>query len=94
MSDLAVNLNLSSLIACHECDLLHPIKKLNPGEVAKCSRCCATFYKEKKNSITRTLSLAIDTTQNQVRSYILKGKALRFISDKWSNLLRSVYNTE
>jgi paraquat-inducible protein A len=59
MSNLAVNLNLSSLIACHECDLLHTIKKLNPGEVAKCSRCGATLYKEKENSITRTLSLAI-----------------------------------
>ena len=59
MSNLAVNLNLSSLIACHECDLLHTIKKLNPGEVAKCSRCGATLYKENENSITRTLSLAI-----------------------------------
>ena len=49
----------TSMIACHECDLLHRIKPLPDGTVAKCVRCGAVLYREKKDSLDRTLSLTI-----------------------------------
>ena len=48
-----------SMIACHECDLLHRIQPLPDGTAAKCVRCGAVLYREKKDSLDRTLSLTI-----------------------------------
>jgi paraquat-inducible protein A len=50
---------MSSLIACHECDLIHRIQPLADGGVAKCSRCGASLYRSKINSLDRTLALTI-----------------------------------
>ncbi|MGY9001817.1 MAG: paraquat-inducible protein A [Rhodospirillales bacterium] len=50
--------DLSTLIACHECDLLHRIKPVDEVHTAKCTRCGATLYQERKNSVDRTLALA------------------------------------
>ena len=50
--------DLSTLIACHECDLLHRIKPVDEVHTAKCTRCGATLYQERKNSMDRTLALA------------------------------------
>lgn len=44
-----------SLIACHDCDLLHRIRSLRHGERAKCSRCGALLYRRQRDSIHRTL---------------------------------------
>ena len=44
-------------IACHECDLLHRKRPLQDGQTARCSRCGATLYQKKKNSIERALAL-------------------------------------
>jgi len=49
----------ASMIACHECDLLHRIKPLPEGTAAKCVRCGAVLYRQKKDSLDRTLSLTI-----------------------------------
>ena len=49
----------ASMIACHECDLLHRIKPLPEGTAAKCVRCGAVLYRQKKDSMDRTLSLTI-----------------------------------
>jgi paraquat-inducible protein A len=49
----------TSLIACHACDLLHRIKPLPDGGVAQCMRCGAVLYRQKKDSLDRTLSLTI-----------------------------------
>jgi len=49
----------NSLVACHECDLLHRIKPLPGGGVAQCVRCGAVLYRQKKDSLNRTLSLTI-----------------------------------
>jgi len=49
----------NSLIACHECDLLHRIKPLPDGGVAQCIRCGAVLYRQKRDSLDRTLSLTI-----------------------------------
>jgi paraquat-inducible protein A len=47
----------SSLIACHECDLLHRLQPLPDGGVAKCRRCGAVLHRNKPNSLDRTLAL-------------------------------------
>ena len=47
------------MIACHDCDLLHRIKPLPDGTAAKCVRCGAVLYRQKKDSLDRTLSLTI-----------------------------------
>ncbi len=49
----------TSLVACHECDLLHKIQPLPEGGLAKCSRCGAILYRHKHNSLDRTLALTI-----------------------------------
>ena len=48
-----------AFIACHDCDLLHRIPSVSPGMTAICRRCGALLAKPKKNSIDRTLALAI-----------------------------------
>ena len=48
-----------SLIACHECDLLHKIQPLPDGGSARCVRCVALLDYQKKDSLDRTLSLTI-----------------------------------
>ena len=49
----------NSLIACHECDLLHRVKPLPDGGAARCVRYDALMYYQKKDSLDRTLSLTI-----------------------------------
>lgn len=52
-------MKFNSLIACHECDLLHHIQRLPKGGVALCRRCGAVLFREKQNSLNRTLALVI-----------------------------------
>lgn len=49
----------TTIIACHECDMLHRIKPLPAGGIAQCMRCGAVLYRRKKNSLDRTLALTI-----------------------------------
>ena len=48
---------MDSLIACHECDLLHQRRPLPPDGTAKCVRCGAVLYRRKRNSLDRVLAL-------------------------------------
>ncbi len=50
---------LLSLVACHECDLLHEKHDLPVGAVARCIRCNAFLYARKYNSIDRTLAVSV-----------------------------------
>jgi paraquat-inducible protein A len=50
---------MESLIACHECDLLHQRQPLPPGGTARCVRCGAKLYSRKRNSLDRVLALTI-----------------------------------
>ncbi len=50
---------MKSLIACHECDLLHQVQPLPDGGAARCVRCNALLYHQKKDSLDRTLALTI-----------------------------------
>ena len=47
----------SSLIACHECGLLHRMQELAPGRTARCTRCGAGLYRTRVNGIERSLVL-------------------------------------
>ena len=48
-----------ALIACHECDLLHRQRRLDPGETAKCTRCGSVLYRGKRDSVDRTIALSL-----------------------------------
>ena len=49
----------NTLIACHECDLLHQRQPLPPGGTAVCVRCGAKLYSRKRNSLDRVLALTV-----------------------------------
>lgn len=50
---------LSSLVACHECDLLHEKVNIEVGSVAYCVRCNASLYTNKRHSIDRSIALGL-----------------------------------
>ncbi|OED36791.1 hypothetical protein AB833_25605 [Chromatiales bacterium (ex Bugula neritina AB1)] len=50
---------LLSLVACHECDLLHEKRALGVGSVARCVRCNAFLYSNRQNSIDRALAVSV-----------------------------------
>ena len=47
------------LIACLDCDLLHEITDILPGQDAVCTRCGFVLYQHKYDSLNRTLALVI-----------------------------------
>jgi len=48
-----------SLIACHECDLIHRVDAVPEGSAARCSRCGGLLYQHKRDSLERTLALTV-----------------------------------
>jgi paraquat-inducible protein A len=52
-------MDLDTFIACHDCDLLHRRQPLPPAGVATCSRCGAVLYRNRRNSLDRTLAMAV-----------------------------------
>lgn len=50
---------IGNLIACHECDLLHRIENIPVGDSAKCHRCGAVMYRNRPDSLNRTLALTV-----------------------------------
>jgi paraquat-inducible protein A len=52
-------LDLSDLIACHECDLLMHKTTLSSGEKAQCPRCGYELYAHRQNVVQRGLALTI-----------------------------------
>jgi len=48
---------MASIMACHECDLLHQIPAVPEGRVATCSRCGAVLFRSKRNSLDRTIAM-------------------------------------
>ena len=47
------------LVLCHDCDLPNRIEGVPRGGSARCPRCGCVLYRRVKNSINRTLALAI-----------------------------------
>ena len=52
-------MSMTSLIACRECDLLQREIVLPPGGTACCSRCGAVLYRNKPDSLDRTLAFTV-----------------------------------
>ena len=50
---------MDPLIACHECDLIHRVKPLPKKGIANCVRCGSVLYRDKPNSLERTLALSL-----------------------------------
>ena len=48
-----------SLIACHDCDLIHRVGPVPDGSAARCSRCGAMLFQHKPNSLERTMALTV-----------------------------------
>ena len=46
-------------MACHDCDLLHRIPAVPEGSTASCCRCGAVLAKPKRDSVERSLALAV-----------------------------------
>lgn len=53
------HMSAGSLMACHECDLLHRLPLVPEGARAGCCRCGATLLQPKRNSLERALALAV-----------------------------------
>ncbi len=49
----------TSLVACHECDLLHQQMDVPIGGVARCARCGSSLYRPKRDSLNRTFALTV-----------------------------------
>jgi paraquat-inducible protein A len=48
---------MSSLIACHDCDLIQRLPHISEAGTIQCIRCGAVLHQKIRNSIERTLSL-------------------------------------
>jgi paraquat-inducible protein A len=48
-----------SLVACHQCDLLHRATALVPGGVARCRRCGGTLYRNAGAGLDRAVALTL-----------------------------------
>lgn len=48
--------------ACHECDLIYQLPDVPAGGVARCARCDSVLYRPRKDSLNRTLALALAGT--------------------------------
>ena len=44
------------LVACHECDALHRLERLKPGQTAHCNRCSAELYREAHHDVDEALA--------------------------------------
>jgi paraquat-inducible protein A len=49
----------SHIMACHDCDLLHRLPAVADGMTASCCRCGAALAKTKRDSVERSLALAV-----------------------------------
>ena len=52
-------MNRPRLIACHECDLLQQQVDVALGDSAVCSRCGATLYTHRRDTVSRTTALML-----------------------------------
>jgi len=59
MINSAAQLDLDTVIACHDCDLLIEDHPLEAGEKLHCPRCGGLLKAPKKDSITRSLALSL-----------------------------------
>lgn len=48
-----------TLIACHDCDLLHRVRPLPKNAKARCNRCGAVLYRNVNETVDRSLACAL-----------------------------------
>ncbi len=58
-SERGADSRAAPLIACHDCGLLHHERPLPAPAAAKCTRCGAVLYKQRRNSLDHTLMLTL-----------------------------------
>jgi paraquat-inducible protein A len=49
----------ASLIACHDCDLLHHKREIPKGGSARCSRCGSVLYRRPADTVDASLALTV-----------------------------------
>jgi paraquat-inducible protein A len=49
---------MTTLVACHDCDLLQRLAALAEGETARCGRCGGVLRRRRRNPVERTLALS------------------------------------
>jgi paraquat-inducible protein A len=54
-----LRMDLSSLIACHECDLLQKKVALPPHGVGRCRRCSAVLYRDSPHGLDKSLACTL-----------------------------------
>lgn len=59
MTSKSESINLSELIACHDCDSLQRRVPLPSGGAARCSRCDALLYRSCPNGMQRALAYTV-----------------------------------
>ena len=52
----------STLVACHDCDLLQRLGEIPEGATATCPRCGGVLRRRRRNSIERTLAFALSAS--------------------------------
>ena len=52
-------MKMTHFMACHECDLVHELGEVPLGAGARCARCGAALHRPKRDSLNRTLALAV-----------------------------------
>ena len=50
---------MTTLVACHDCDLLHRLAPIREGTTARCRRCGGLLRRRRRNGLERTLALAV-----------------------------------
>ena len=50
---------MSSIIACHDCDLIQRLPHVSETGTVQCIRCGAVLHSKKRNSIERTLAWTV-----------------------------------
>jgi paraquat-inducible protein A len=59
MNGISAEVASTPVIACHECGTVHRMRRAPAGRAADCVRCGATLYRQKPDSIDRTLMLTL-----------------------------------
>ncbi|MGB0752449.1 MAG: hypothetical protein ACPGQI_10855, partial [Gammaproteobacteria bacterium] len=54
--DRAADETPAGLVACHECDALHRLERLKPGQTAHCHRCSAELYRDARHDVDEALA--------------------------------------
>lgn len=78
-----------TLERCLDCDLLQRGPVIQPGEAARCSRCGAVLFREKVNSLDRTLGLTFTALVLWIVANVFPFMTFEFGGESESNVILS-----